>query len=253
MPIPPLSASGRRQNLGLVRVWCLVAWTWALCSLQHTLSCRPCCALPLSMPTCSHSAQYKAEPVSSLSSPIWDSLVTQLAKPGKSGLHARGEGERVLALATTPEPGHSSEEEPCSPQPEKRSGRDAARPASKDTACGKSARSEEACQCLPSRCRMPPPAGTDGPAGLCRRVSRSRAQTRSARPSVRSAPAPYVRAHVPRPSRKLSVARRRTLVVIAGSVYLRELRLPPAGAANSTGSLPSQRHPGKFPEVPGRR
>ena len=78
--IPPLSASGRRQNLGLVRVWCLVAWTWALCSLQHTLSCRPCCALPLSMPTCSHSAQYKAEPVSSLSSPIWDSLVAQLAK-----------------------------------------------------------------------------------------------------------------------------------------------------------------------------
>ena len=46
----------------------------------------------------------------------------------------------------------------------------------------------------------------------CRRVSRSRSQTRSARPSVRSAPAPYVRAHVPRPSRKLSVARRRTLV-----------------------------------------
>ena len=61
-------------------------------------------------------------------------------------------------------------------------------------------------------------------------VSRSWAQNRSARPSVRSAPAPYVRAHVPRPSRKLSVARRRTLVVFAGSVYLRELRPPPAGA-----------------------
>ena len=31
--------------------------------------------------------------------------------------------------------------------------------------------------------------------------------------------------------REISVARRRTLVVLAGSVYLRELRLPPAGAA----------------------
>ena len=58
----------------------------------------------------------------------------------------------------------------------------------------------------------------------CRLVSRSWAQNRSAWASVRSAPAPYMRAHVSRPSRKLSVARRRTLVVHAGGP--RWLRLP---------------------------
>ena len=38
----------------------------------------------------------------------------------------------------------------------------------------------------------------------------------------------YVRAHVPRPSRKLTVAPRRTLVVLTGSIYLRDLRPTPA-------------------------
>ena len=76
--IPPLSASGRRQNPGLVRVWGLVAWTWALSSLQHSPTCRPRCTLPLSMQMCSHGAQCKAEPASCLS--MWDSLVAQLVK-----------------------------------------------------------------------------------------------------------------------------------------------------------------------------
>ena len=78
--IPPPSASGRRQNLGLVGVWCLVAWASALSSLQHTLSCHPCCTVPLSIQMCSHSAQCKAEPVTCLSSPTWSSLVAQLLK-----------------------------------------------------------------------------------------------------------------------------------------------------------------------------
>ena len=78
--IPPPSASGRRQNLGLVGVWCLVAWASALSPLQHTLSCRPCCTVPLSLQMCSHSAQCKAEPVTCLSSPTWAFLAAQLVK-----------------------------------------------------------------------------------------------------------------------------------------------------------------------------
>ena len=83
---------------------------------------------------------------------------------------------------------------------------------------------------LGARSRATKPADGYPEAGLKIGALSRACAARLRRTSVRRAPAPYVRAHVPRPSRKLSVARRRTLVVFAGSVYLRDLRPPPAGA-----------------------
>ena len=76
----PPSQCLRQETEPGAGVWCLVAWASALSPLQHTLSCRPCCTVPLSLQMCSHSAQCKAEPVTCLSSPTWAFLAAQLVK-----------------------------------------------------------------------------------------------------------------------------------------------------------------------------